>query len=163
MSHMSKSDFVTAEIVRNYLETVCGEISKVVENTSISPIFSETHDYSVGVFYADDRGVSLVARAQSVPVHIFAALTSVETILETYRGDVHEGDLFLACDPYYGGSHVPDWTVVKPVFIDGAPRFFTSVRGHVNDVGGCAPGGYNTLAREIWQEGPGAAHPAAAR
>ena len=153
MSEMSSSDFITAEIVRNYLEAVCGEISKVVENTSISPIFSETHDYSVGVFFSDEKGVSLVARAQSVPVHIFAALTSVETILKTYRGDVHEGDLFLACDPYYGGSHIPDWTVVKPVFIDGVPRFFTSVRGHVNDVGGCAPGGYNTLAREIWQEG----------
>ena len=55
-----------------------------------------------------------------VPVHIFAALTSVETILNTYRGDIHEGDLFLACDPYYGGSHVPDWTVVNPIFIDGA-------------------------------------------
>ena len=59
----------------------------------------------------------------------------------------------MACDLYYGGSHVPDWTVVNPIFIDGEPRFFTSVRGHVNDVGGCAPGGYNTLAREIWQEG----------
>ena len=153
MSDMSSSDFITAEIVRNYLEAVCGEISKVVENTSISPIFSETHDYSVGVFFSDEKGISLVARAQSVPVHIFAALTSVETILETYRGDVHEGDLFLACDPYYGGSHVPDWTVVKPIFINDEPRFFTSVRGHVNDVGGCAPGGYNTLAREIWQEG----------
>lgn len=153
MTQLSKSDLITAEIVRNYLEAVCGEISKVVENTSISPIFSETHDYSVGVFYSDECGVSLVARAQSVPVHIFAALTSVETILDRYRGDIYEGDLFLACDPYYGGSHVPDWTVVNPVFVDGQPRFFTSVRGHVNDVGGCAPGGYNTLAREIWQEG----------
>ena len=103
---MSRSDFVTAEIVRELSRDRLQRISKVVENTSISPIFSETHDYSVGVFYADDRGVSLVARAQSVPVHIFAALTSVETILEAYRGDVHEGDLFLACDPYYGGSHV---------------------------------------------------------
>ena len=153
MNAMSGADYITAEIVRNYLEAVCGEISKVVENTSISPIFSETHDYSVGVFYGDEHGVSLVARAQSVPVHIFAALTSVETILKTYRGDIHQGDLFLACDPYFGGSHIPDWTVVKPVFVDGEPRFFTSVRGHVNDVGGCAPGGYNTIAREIWQEG----------
>lgn len=153
MKPLSKSELITAEIVRNYLETVCNEISKVVENTSISSIFSETHDYSVGIFAADRRGVSLLARAQSVPVHIFAALTSVETVLEIYKDDIHEGDLFFASDPYYGGSHIPDWTVVNPVFIDGKPMFFTSVRGHVNDVGGCAPGGYNTIAREIWHEG----------
>jgi len=153
MKPLSKSELITAEIVRNYLETVCNEISKVVENTSISSIFSETHDYSVGIFAADRRGVSLLARAQSVPVHIFAALTSVETVLDIYKDDIHEGDLFFASDPYYGGSHIPDWTVVNPVFIGGKPMFFTSVRGHVNDVGGCAPGGYNTLAREIWQEG----------
>jgi N-methylhydantoinase B len=153
MKLLSKSELITAEIVRNYLETVCNEISKVVENTSISSIFSETHDYSVGIFAADRRGVSLLARAQSVPVHIFAALTSVETVLEIYKDDIHEGDLFFASDPYYGGSHIPDWTVVNPVFIDGKPMFFTSVRGHVNDVGGCAPGGYNTVAREIWHEG----------
>jgi N-methylhydantoinase B len=153
MKPLSKSELITAEIVRNYLETVCNEISKVVENTSISSIFSETHDYSVGIFAADRRGVSLLARAQSVPVHIFAALTSVETVLDIYKDDIHEGDLFFASDPYYGGSHIPDWTVVNPVFVDGKPMFFTSVRGHVNDVGGCAPGGYNTVAREIWHEG----------
>ncbi|MFO0986372.1 MAG: hydantoinase B/oxoprolinase family protein [Alphaproteobacteria bacterium] len=153
MTALSKSELITAEIVRNFLETACNEISKVVENTSISSIFSETHDYSVGIFAADRRGVSLLARAQSVPVHIFAALTSVETVLDIYKGDIQEGDLFFASDPYYGGSHIPDWTVVNPVFVDGKPMFFTSVRGHVNDVGGCAPGGYNTIAREIWQEG----------
>jgi N-methylhydantoinase B len=150
---LSKSDRITAEIVRNYLESVCGEMSMVVENTSISPIFSETHDYSTGIFFAENKSISLVARAQSVPVHIFAALTSVETVLDIYDDDVNEGDLFFASDPYYGGSHIPDWTIVNPVFVDGRPVFFTSVRGHVNDVGGCAPGGYNTIAREIWQEG----------
>ena len=150
---LSRSELITAEIVRNYLESVCEEMSKIVENTAISQIFSEAHDYSTGIFYLDEQGVSLVARAQAVPVHIFAALTSVETVLRIYAGDVNEGDLFFVSDPYYGGSHIPDWTVIRPVFFDGKPRFFTSLRGHVNDVGGCAPGGYNTLAREIWHEG----------
>jgi N-methylhydantoinase B len=150
---LSRSELITAEIVRNYLESVCEEMSKIVENTAISQIFSEAHDYSTGIFYLDEAGVSLVARAQAVPVHIFAALTSVETVLGIYSGDVNEGDLFFVSDPYYGGSHIPDWTVIRPVFFDGRPRFFTSLRGHVNDVGGCAPGGYNTLAREIWHEG----------
>lgn len=153
MKSITKTERITSEIVRNYLETVCNEISSVVENTSISPIFSEAHDYSVGIFYADGDSVNLIARAQSVPVHIFAALTSVETVLKSYSGEIQEGDLFLACDPYYGGSHIPDWTIVNPIFVDGRPRFFTSVRGHINEVGGCAPGGYNTRAREIWHEG----------
>ncbi|WP_198083862.1 hydantoinase B/oxoprolinase family protein [Variovorax sp. E3] len=151
--NVTHSEAITAEIVRNYLETVSGEMSHVVESTSISPIFSEAHDYSTGIFYLDERGVSLVARAQSLPTHIFAALRSVEIALQIYQGDINEGDVFFVTDPYYGGSHIPDWTIVKPVFVEGKPMFFTSVRGHVNDVGGCAPGGYNTIAREIWQEG----------
>lgn len=152
-AQLSRSELITAEIVRNYLESVCEEMSKIVENTAISQIFSEAHDYSTGIFFLDERGVSLVARAQAVPVHIFAALTSVETVLKIYKGNVNEGDLFFVSDPYYGGSHIPDWTVIRPVFFQGKPLFFTSLRGHVNDVGGCAPGGYNTLAREIWHEG----------
>src|SRR5690554_3667697 len=85
MMKMTRSDLITAEIVRNYLETVSAEMSRVVENTSISPIFSETHDYSCGIFYFDDNGVSLVARAQSIPVHIIAALKSVEIALDIYK------------------------------------------------------------------------------
>ena len=150
---LSKPDQITAEIVRNYLETVSEEMSKIVENTATSQIFSEAHDYSTGIFYYDERGVNLVARAQAVPVHIFAALTSVETVLDVFKADVQEGDTFFVSDPYYGGSHIPDWTIVQPIMRDGRPLFFTSVRGHLNDVGGCAPGGYNTLAREIWHEG----------
>lgn len=153
MTAGSHHDPITAEIIRNFLESACGEMSKVVENTSISPIFSEAHDYSVGIFHAGDKGISLLARAQSIPVHIFAALTSVETVVATYDGDIHPGDLFLAADPFFGGSHIPDWTIVNPVFLEGQLRFFTSVRGHVNEVGGCAPGGYNPMAREIWHEG----------
>ena len=150
---LRRSDLITAEIVRNYLETVSEEMGKIVENTATSPIFSEAHDYSTGIFYYDARGVNLVARAQAVPVHIFAALTSVETALAVFIDDIKEGDTFFVSDPFYGGSHIPDWTIVQPVLQDGKPLFFASVRGHLNDVGGCAPGGYNTEAREIWHEG----------
>ena len=128
-------------------------MSQIVENTATSQTFSEAHDYSTGVFHAIGPEVSIVARAEAVPVHIFAALASVETVLTAYHGDINEGDTFFVSDPYYGGSHIPDWTLVQPIFSDGEPRFFTSVRGHVNDVGGGIPGGYNTLAREIWNEG----------
>lgn len=146
-------DKITAEIVRQYLESVSEEISKTMENTSVSPVFSEAHDYSTGIFYASGTHVDLLARANSQPVHIYAALTSVEAILREFRYNLHDGDIIIATDPYFGGSHIPDWTVMKPVFYNNKPVFFPSVRAHFMEVGGPVPGGYNSAAREIWQEG----------
>lgn len=146
-------DLVTAEIIREYLETVSEEISKTMENTSVSPVFSEAHDYSTGVFYLRGKEVSLLARANSQPVHIYASVHSVETILKTFKYNLNEGDMVLATDPYYGGSHIPDWTLIKPVFYKNKPIFFPAVRAHFVEVGGPVPGGYNSSATEIWQEG----------
>jgi N-methylhydantoinase B len=145
-------DAVTAEIVRNYLETVAAEVIQTMTRTSVSPIFNEAHDCSAGVFAYDDREVSLIARADAAPVHIYAALSSVEACLDFFQGNLAQGDVLLVCDPYDGGSHLPDYTVVMPVFIGGKPQFFPSVRGHMPDNGGPVPGG-NLKARDIWQEG----------
>jgi N-methylhydantoinase B len=146
-------DHFTAEIIREYLETVSEEISKTMENSSVSAVFSEAHDYSTGVFYVNGKEVSLLARALSQPVHIYASVHSVETILKAFKYNLNEGDMVLATDPYYGGSHIPDWTLVKPVFYQNKPVFFPAVRAHFVEVGGPVPGGYNSDATEIWQEG----------
>jgi N-methylhydantoinase B len=150
---MERQDLITVEIIRNYLEAVSQEISATVENTAMSPIFSLTHDYSCGVTYWDGQDVHLVARDLSLPVHIFAAIDSVRMIFDCFKGDINEGDVFLVADPYMGGSHCPDWTVIKPVVFDGHPMLQTCVRGHVIDVGGPVPGNYYPGAREVWQEG----------
>jgi N-methylhydantoinase B len=147
------ADVITAEIVREYLETVCAEMSTVIENTTVATGFNSSHDYSQGVFYYDGQRVNLLARQLSEPVHIYAAVTSVEALLEFFQHDLHEGDVILAMDPYYGGSHLFDWTIMKPVFYKGKPIFFPSVRGHFTDVGGPVPGGQNHEAEEMWQEG----------
>jgi N-methylhydantoinase B len=146
-------DPITAEIVRNYLETTCEEIMTTMIRSSVSPIFNEAHDCSAGVFYYDGDDVSLVARADSVPVHIYACLTSVEACLDFFHGDLADGDVIIVSDPFFGGTHIADYTIVKPVFFEGRPLFFPSVRGHVLDVGGPVPGGANMAAHEIWQEG----------
>ncbi len=146
-------DLITAEIVRQYLETVSEEISKTMENTSVSQVFSEAHDYSSGIFYFSDDRIELLARANSQPVHIFASLTSVEAMLREFKYSLKEGDIIIATDPYFGGSHIPDWTVMKPIFYRGKPVFFPAVRAHFVEVGGPVPGGYNSQANEIWQEG----------
>lgn len=146
-------DPITAEIIRNYLEAVSNEISKTMEMTAVSNVYNEAHDYSCGVFYHDGTEVSLLARAAAVPSHIWASVVSVQTIMDFWAGDLHEGDIVVLSDPYFGGSHIPDWTVMKPVFHRGRPVFFPAVRAHMLDTGGPAAGGYNIMARDVWQEG----------
>lgn len=146
-------DIITAEIIREYLETVSEEISKTMENTSVSTVFSEAHDYSSGVFYYDGKEVSLLARANSQPVHIYASVHSVEGLLKFFKYNLYEGDIILATDPYHHGSHIPDWTIMKPVFYHNKPVFFPAVRAHMIEVGGPVPGGYNGFATDVWQEG----------
>lgn len=150
---LDQQDIFTAEIIRNSLETVCQELSATVENTALSPIFTLNHDYSCGVFCAIDGEVTLLARDLAVPVHIFASLDSVQTMFKVFGDDVHPEDVFLVTDPYMGGTHCPDWTVIKPVFLDEQTVFLPCVRGHINEVGGPLPGNYNVNAREVWQEG----------
>src|SRR5581483_2267647 len=146
-------DIITAEIIREYLETVSEEISKTMENTSVSVVFSEAHDYSSVVFYYDGKEVSLLARALSQPVHIYASVRSVEDLVRFFKYNLNEGDMILATDPYHGGSHIPDWTLMKPVFYRNKPVFFPAVRAHMLEVGGPVPGGYNSFATDVWQEG----------
>jgi N-methylhydantoinase B len=146
-------DLITAEIVRQSLETTCAEMIETMIRSSLSPIFNEAHDCSAGVFYYDGASVSLVARADALPIHIYACLASVEKCLEFFHGDLADGDVLIVSDPYFGGTHLPDFTVLKPVFFEGRPLFFPSVRGHVLDVGGPVAGGANMAAFEIWQEG----------
>jgi len=129
-------DIITAEIIREYLETVSEEISKTMENSSVSVVFSEAHDYSTGVFHYDGKEVSLLSRANSQPVHIYAAVTSVEDLVRFFKYNLNEGDIILATDPYHGGSHIPDWTLMKPVFYRNKPVFFPAVRAHMMEVGG---------------------------
>jgi N-methylhydantoinase B len=150
---MKMRDIITAEIVRAYLETVSEEISKTMETTSVSTVFSEAHDYSSGIFYYDGKQVSLLARANSQPVHIYASVHSVEGLLSFFKYNLNEGDLILATDPYHNGSHIPDWTLMKPVFYRNKPVFFPAVRAHMVEVGGPVPGGYNSFATDVWQEG----------
>jgi N-methylhydantoinase B len=128
-------------------------MNTTMDNTSVSPVFSETHDCSAGLFYYDGQDVSLIARANAEPVHIFASVHSVEGLLGYYKNDLAEGDIVMVNDPYFFGSHIPDWTVVKPVFYNNKPVFFPGIRAHMVEVGGPQAGGYNSDARDVWHEG----------
>jgi N-methylhydantoinase B len=146
-------DAITLQVISDSLEAVARAMSGVVERTAVHPLFQELHDYSTGVCYFAGGEVSLVARATSLPAHIFGTLVAAEALVAEFGGDLHDGDVLMLNDPYYGGSHQADWTMVRVVDLGGGEFLFPSVRAHMSDFGGVVPGGYNPDARDIWQEG----------
>jgi N-methylhydantoinase B len=118
--------------------------------TATTPTFSESHDFSTAIF--DGRG-RIIALADALPIHMGASKFSVMAALDAFKDDLHAGDLIIVNDPYYGGSHLPDWTMMTPIFFDGRLVFFPVTRAHQGDTGGAVPGGYNPGATDIWQEG----------
>ena len=128
-------------------------MSRVVERTAVHPLFQELHDYSTGLSYFDGSDGLLVARETAIPAHIFGTLVSVEALVAEFGSDLHDGDVLMLNDPYYGGSHQADFTMMEVVELSSSEFLFSSTRAHQSDFGGVVPGGYNPDAREIWQEG----------
>ena len=145
------SDAVFGEIMRGYFETVAAEMNAVLDRTTLSAVFNEAHDCSAGIFILDGDDVSLIARAQAEPVHIYASLYRSGAC--AYHGDdLHTGDIVVVNDPYVYGTHSADWTIMKPVFHGGRPIFFPAVRGHINEHGCPDPSGVSPYFRDIWSE-----------
>ena len=107
--------------------------------TSISTNIKERLDFSCALFGPDG---GLVANAPHIPVHLGAMQETVQYQIKTLGDDIREGDVILSNHPCAGGSHLPDLTVITPVFHPGArrPVFFVAARGHHADIGGITPG-----------------------
>src|SRR5437870_7149116 len=118
--------------------------------TAYSQILNSSRDFSTAVFDGEGR---LAAQAEHVPIHVGALPWAVAAIRDFFTDQVRPGDLFLLNDPYHGGNHLPDLTVLLPVFVDGRPVFWSINRAHQHDIGGATHGTYNPGATEIWQEG----------
>ncbi len=146
-------DPITVEVIRGFLETVADEMSLTMKRTAVTPIFSESSDYSCAVMDARSRLMAQAMRTASLPVHMGAMKFSVEAVLADFAGDIHDGDVFLINDPYHGGSHIPDLTMVMPVSFEGELVLFPAARAHQMDTGAMTPGSYSPKATEIWQEG----------
>ena len=144
-------DPVTLEVVRNACAAVCEEMNATLVRTSYSPNVKERKDCSCALF---DAAGSLVAQAENLPVHLGAMPFSVEAALEAFPPEgLDPGDAILLNDPYEGGAHLPDLTLVTPVFRDGAVVAFTANRAHHADVGGATAGSVGADSTEIYQEG----------
>jgi N-methylhydantoinase B len=144
-----RADPATFEIVKNSLYKIAEEMRVVLAKTAYSPILKSAGDYSCGVF--DARG-EMVAQGPDLPIHLGSMPDAVRAVVAAFGADVHEGDVFIHNDPYFGGSHLPDVNVVRPAFHAGRLLGFTCLRAHWPDVGSGTPGSYGAVT-EIYGEG----------
>ena len=146
-------DPISLEVFKNLFISVGEEMGVALQRTAYSPNIKERLDFSCAVF---DPAGRMVAQAAHIPVHLGAMPASVRAALEAFPGTLRPGDVVILNDPYLGGSHLPDITLVAPVFVDhgGEHRLagFVSNRGHHADVGGMTPGSL-PLSTELYQEG----------
>lgn len=146
------ADPVMLEVFNNLFMSIAEQMGVTLQNTAYSVNIKERLDFSCAVF---DRTGALVANAPHMPVHLGSMDRSVETIIRLNEGDIHPGDVFALNAPYNGGTHLPDITVVTPVFDDAGKDilFYAASRGHHADIGGTAPGSMTPLATTVDEEG----------
>jgi N-methylhydantoinase B len=144
-----KADPATFEIVKNSLYKIAEEMRVVLAKTAYSPLLKSAGDYSCGVFDADG---AMVAQGPDLPIHLGSMPDAVRAVVSAFASDVHEGDVFLHNDPYFGGSHLPDVNVVRPAFDEGRLLGYTCLRAHWPDVGSATPGSYGAVT-DIFGEG----------
>src|ERR1700682_3102744 len=148
---MSTDDAVTREIIAQALMAASREMVVTMPKPPTSPIFNEGTDYSCAIF---DSQARLVAHGETLPVHLGSMPYSVRyTVDEVGRDNLRPGDAVLLNDPFRGGSHLPDVTLVTPIFFDKALVGFAANRAHHLDVGGTVPGSFYAGATENYQEG----------
>jgi 5-oxoprolinase (ATP-hydrolysing) len=148
----TQADPVMLEVFNNLFMSIAEQMGETLQKTSSSVNIKERLDFSCAVF---DKSGALVANAPHMPVHLGSMDRSVEAIIRQNEGRVRPGDVYALNAPYNGGTHLPDITVVTPVF-DPDERdiiFWVASRGHHADVGGTAPGSMTPLATSVEEEG----------
>ena len=146
---LEQADPVRLEVFGNRFMSIAEQMGAVLRNTAVSTNIKERLDYSCAVF---DRDGGLVANAPHIPVHLGAMGATVRAVREAIP-DLGAGDAIVTNDPACGGSHLPDVTVVSPVFVSGRLEFFVASRGHHADIGGITPGSMPAHSRRLEEEG----------
>jgi N-methylhydantoinase B len=143
-------DPITLTVVRGVLETTQREMTLTLEKTARSSVFNLAHDYSTALF---NHTPEMILQGQDIPIHLGSLIPAMKAVNRFFEGDIHEGDLILHNDPDYAGSHIIDTCMYYPVFYQGQLVFWTVCKGHLTDIGGPVPAGYNPEAKEIYAEG----------
>ncbi|KWF24763.1 hydantoinase B/oxoprolinase family protein [Burkholderia pseudomultivorans] len=143
-------DPITLAVVRGVLETTQREMTMTLEKTARSSVFNVAHDYSNAIFNGRPE---MILQGQDIPIHLGGLIPAMKAVAGFFGSDIHDGDIIYHNDPVYKGSHIVDCCMYKPVFYRGELVFWTVCKGHVTDIGGPVPAGYNPDAREIYAEG----------
>ncbi|HLW11300.1 MAG TPA: hydantoinase B/oxoprolinase family protein [Casimicrobiaceae bacterium] len=147
----TSADPVMLEVFNNLFMAIAEQMGVTLANTSYSVNIKERLDFSCALFDADGN---LIANAPHMPVHLGSMGESVKTIIERRSGTMEPGDVFVLNAPYNGGTHLPDVTVIAPVFLDSAvPEFYVASRGHHADIGGITPGSMPPASSHVDEEG----------
>ena len=144
-------DAVSREVLRHRFDAIADEMQATLIHSAYSSIVKEANDASSAIF--DPRGRT-IAQAAAVPAHLGMLVPAVETIVERFPpSEMAPGDVYLMNDPYDGGTHIPDLTMVKPIFLDGEVVALGTTMAHHQEMGGKTPGSLPPDATEIYQEG----------
>jgi N-methylhydantoinase B len=147
---MADLDPIALEILTEVLISIVREMRATVFRTARSVAIYEAKDFSCGLF---DHESQVVAQSEDIGAHVVPLPWSVRSAMAEFGDDLAPGDVILLNDPYRGGTHLNDVTLIYPVFEDGRLILFPAVREHWADVGGMVPGSLSGQATEIYQEG----------
>ncbi len=148
----TEADPIMLEVFNNLFMNIAEQMGAALENTAYSVNIKERLDFSCAIF--DQQG-KLIANAPHMPVHLGSMSESVQEIIRKRDGQMNRGDVYALNDPYHGGTHLPDITVITPVFHEDSDEilFYVASRGHHADVGGITPGSMPPHSRHIDEEG----------
>ncbi|MFC8286995.1 hydantoinase B/oxoprolinase family protein [Streptomyces cyaneofuscatus] len=146
----TRVDPVMLEVFNSLFMSIAEQMGVRLENTAHSVNIKERLDFSCALF---DAAGNLIANAPHIPVHLGSMGESIKEVLRRNEGTLRPGDVYAINDPYHGGTHLPDVTVVTPVFEGDELRFLVASRGHHAEIGGTTPGSMPAFSRTIHEEG----------
>ena len=143
-------DPVRLEIFNNLFMSIAEQMGLRLQNTAYSVNIKERLDFSCAIF---DGGGNLIANAPHMPVHLGSMSESIKTVIRENAGRIKPGNVYVLNAPYNGGTHLPDVTVITPVFLGERILFYVGSRGHHADIGGITPGSMPATSRVVEEEG----------
>ncbi|MBW0172589.1 MAG: hydantoinase B/oxoprolinase family protein [Hydrogenophaga sp.] len=143
-------DPVLLEVFNNLFMNIAEQMGLQLQNTAYSVNIKERLDFSCALFDAEGN---LIANAPHMPVHLGSMGESIKTVIRENAGTMQPGDVYALNDPYHGGTHLPDVTVITPVYLGNQPTFYVGSRGHHADIGGTTPGSMPPFSTRIAEEG----------
>jgi N-methylhydantoinase B len=150
MTARDVGDPILLELVKNALDAIVDEMAIALVRTAYSNNLKNAMDMSCALCDAEGR---LIAQGLTLPLHLGSIPDALACVRRKFAGRIQPGDIFILNDPFEGGTHLPDFYIFKPVFLDGALVGWSASIGHQLDVGGKTPGGNGCDATEIYQEG----------